>query len=92
MEVWASLIGSILTSIFALIGVVVTSRKQHDVTITEVKAEIALIKKDINNLEKKQDKHNSVIERMYAAEKAIEVMEEKQKVANHRIDDIEAQI
>lgn len=33
-------------------------------------------------LEKKVDKHNSVIERTF-------VLEEKMKVANHRIDDLE---
>lgn len=36
----------------------------------------------IEQLEKKVDKHNSVIERMYQ-------LEEKIKVANHRIDDLE---
>ena len=36
----------------------------------------------IAQLEKKVDKHNSVIERTY-------ILEEKMKVANHRIDDLE---
>lgn len=36
----------------------------------------------INQLEKKQDKHNNLIERVTLAE-------EKIKVANHRIDDLE---
>ncbi len=43
----------------------------------------------IEQLEKKVDKHNSVLERMYEAETRIEVVEEKIKVANHRIDDLE---
>lgn len=36
----------------------------------------------LSELEKKVDKHNSVIERTY-------ILEEKMKVANHRIDDLE---
>ena len=36
----------------------------------------------LSQLEKKVDKHNSVIERTY-------ILEEKVKVANHRIDDLE---
>lgn len=36
----------------------------------------------LQKLEEKVDKHNSVIERTY-------ILEEKMKVANHRIDDLE---
>lgn len=41
-----------------------------------------LIKYRIEQLEKKVEKHNSVVERTY-------LLEEKIKVANHRIDDLE---
>lgn len=44
----------------------------------------------IEQLEKKVDKHNSVIERMYDLESREEILEEKIKVANHRIDDLES--
>lgn len=40
-------------------------------------------------LEKKVDKHNSVIERTYKLEEAGALLEEKLKVANHRISDLE---
>lgn len=50
-------------------------QRQHEETVT-------LIEYRIDELAKKVDKHNGVIERMY-------VLEEKQKVANHRIDDLE---
>ncbi len=45
----------------------------------------------LNDLEKKQEKHNSVVERTYSNEKNISILEEKIAVANHRIDDLEAQ-
>ena len=43
----------------------------------------------IEQLEKKVDKHNQVIERVYILEKRDAVVEEEIKVANHRIDDLE---
>ena len=43
----------------------------------------------IEQLEKKVDRHNNLIERMFKAEEAINILEEKIKVANHRIDDLE---
>lgn len=49
----------------------------------------ALISYRLEQLEKKVDKHNSVIERTYNLEKRCEVFDEKMKVANHRIDDLE---
>ena len=43
----------------------------------------------IEQLEKKVDKHNQVIERVYELEKHEEVVDEKIKVANNRIQDLE---
>lgn len=43
-------------------------------------------------LEKKQDKHNSVIERMYKVEEKTAIQEEQIKVANHRITDLEGKV
>lgn len=44
-----------------------------------------LIKYRIELLEKKVEKHNSIIERTY-------ILEEKMRVANHRIDDLEEKV
>lgn len=43
----------------------------------------------LEQLEKKVDKHNSLVERTYEVEKNIEVIKNDIKVANHRIDDLE---
>ena len=56
--------------------------KKHNETIS-------LIEYKLEQLEKKQDIHNGVIERVYQLEKAAEVLDERQKTANHRIDDLE---
>lgn len=43
----------------------------------------------IEQLEKKVEKHNKVVERVYVLEKDKAVFEEELKVANHRINDLE---
>ena len=62
------------TLIGSLLGVVATAR------LTTYRLE---------QLERKVDKHNNVIERVYLLEKHEEVVDEKIKTANHRIDDLE---
>lgn len=49
----------------------------------------ALMEYRIKKLEEKQSIHNGVVERVYALEKRADLAEERQKVANHRIDDLE---
>ena len=56
--------------------------KKHSETIT-------LIEYKLDELTKKVEKHNQLIERTYELEKRADVSEEKLKVANQRIDDLE---
>lgn len=49
----------------------------------------ALIVYRLEQLEQKVSKHNKLVERTYALEEAVALAEERQKVANHRIDDLE---
>lgn len=43
----------------------------------------------LTEIEKKQDKHNNLMERTYKNEKDISVIKEQIKVENHRIEDLE---
>ena len=43
----------------------------------------------LEQLEKKVEKHNNIVERTYKLEEQNSVRDEKLKVANHRIDDLE---
>lgn len=58
-----------------------TNRK-HDETIN-------MIDYKLQELTKRVDKHNNVVERLYHVEQQIGVDEEKIEVANHRIKDLE---
>ena len=73
-----SIIVAVITGGMALLGNVLSNLSTHSKTMYR-----------IEQLEKKQDIHNKVIERVYQLEKVTEVLEERQKTANHRIDDLE---
>lgn len=49
----------------------------------------ALIAYRLEELEQKVQAHNNLVERMYRVEERTEIQEEKIKVANHRIEDLE---
>jgi cell shape-determining protein MreC len=74
IEVITSLIGVIGSFVGTLAGIMINSK---------------LTNYRIEQLEKKVDKHNHVIERVYNLEKSEAVFKEDLKVANHRIDDLE---
>jgi len=66
---------SVLVGILSLIGTIFGS-------VLGIIATNRLTVFRIEQLEKKVDKHNNIIERTY-------ILEEKIKVANHRLDDLE---
>jgi hypothetical protein len=51
-----------------------------------------MIEYKLDELTKRVDKHNNVVERTYALEQKVAVIDEKMKVANHRITDAEADL
>lgn len=73
---------TVISAILALIGSLVG-------TFAGIITSSKLTEYRIKELEKKQDKHNQVIERTYKLEERMELVEERQKVANHRITDLE---
>jgi hypothetical protein len=73
-EIIVSLIGLLGSAIGTIAGITINTK---------------LVNYRIEQLEKKQDKHNSLIERVYRLEQADAVIDEEIKVANHRIADLE---
>lgn len=73
-----SILVALITGGLSLLGVYLSNRKSA-----------ALIEYRLQELEKKQDKHNQVIERTYALEDKTNILEVQMKVADHRIADLE---
>lgn len=80
---------AIITAGLSLVGVIITVVYGNKKTQQAIQAQTDLTLYRIDRLEEKQDKHNSVIERMYKVEEDISLLKEKVKVENHRIDDLE---
>lgn len=73
-----SVIVAVLSMLGTLAGAYFANRKSS-----------ALIAYRLEELEKKVQAHNNLVERTYKLEERTELQEEKIKVANHRIDDLE---
>ena len=74
MDIIVSVVSALGSALGTFAGIMVNSR---------------LTNYRIEQLEKKVDKHNQVIDRVYELEKRDAVVEEEMKVANHRISDLE---
>ena len=72
--VLVALIGLAGSGLGSVLGILVSSK------LTQYRLE---------QLEKKVEVHNQVIDRVYKLEERTELQEEKIKVANHRIEDLE---
>lgn len=74
VEIIVALIGLGGSAIGAFVGVL-TSTKMIDYRLSQ--------------LEKKVEKHNTLIDRTYKLEDSVHLLDERIKVANHRLDDLE---
>ena len=76
------IITAVITEVVTLLVCIINNRTQHSKTI-------ALFDYKLSELTRTVEKHNNIIERTYELEKKMEVQEEKMRVANHRIEDLE---
>ena len=83
------MIEAAITGVVAIIVCMVNNIYQNKATKEQHNKTIALIDYKLSELTKRVDKHNNVIERTYKLEELTSLQEEKIKVANHRIDDLE---
>lgn len=73
---------TIISAGFALIGTLAG-------TFGGIFATARLTSYRLQQLEKQVERHNNVIERTFRLEEAVSVQDERIRVANHRIDDLE---
>lgn len=82
------IIVTIISCVFTLVGVIITVVFGNKATSKNVKEHTELTIYRIEQLEKKQDKHNTLIERMYDAEDRLGLLEERQNNTNRMIEEI----
>ena len=77
----SDIIIALLSLVGTLVGAYLANRKSA-----------ALVAYRLEQLEGKVNKHNNLVERTYALEESVALLDERQKVANHRIADLESNI
>lgn len=75
---WSSIVVAVITALGSFLAVYASNRKSAALTIYR-----------LEQLEKKVALHNNVVERMYKVEESTALLDEKIRVANHRIEDLE---
>ena len=83
-------LGAVAVALIALIGTVYSSKKTAEKAANSAADRVGtLTVYRIDQLEKKVDKHNSLVEWKYCAEGKFDVIDEQMKVMGHRVDDLE---
>lgn len=67
-SIWVSIIGGISVAVPSVIATILSNKRNNDLVIYR-----------IDELDNKVHEHNQLIDRMYKAEKDIELLKEKQK-------------
>lgn len=86
---WGTIGAALISAAAAIVVCIINSNTNHKKLISELEKHYELQAYRIEQLEKKVDEHNNIVERTYELEKRTDVQEEKIRVANHRIEDLE---
>ena len=79
---WTAILAAVISDLAAIEVCVISNHYQNENTRN-------LLEYRLTQLEEKVDKHNNLVERTYKLEQHNEIQDEKIKVANHRIEDLE---
>ena len=84
-----TIISAIISAGAAIVVCLITQNRQAMKLEAQLDKQTALLEQRLGQLSERVEKHNSVIERTYKLEELTALQEEKIKVANRRIDDLE---
>ena len=87
-----TLAGTIITVVLSHRSTIATLEKNSELADQQIKGEIGIVNEKIEELSRRVEKHNQVVERTYALEQQYAVLDEKVKVANNRIKDLEGAV
>lgn len=84
-----TIVSAIISAGAAIVVCLITQNRQAMRLEAQLDKQTALLEQRLGQLSERVEKHNNVIERTYKLEELTALQEEKIKVANHRIDDLE---
>jgi len=86
------IIVALITSGLGLVGIIITVAIGQRNTKKQLKESSDLTLYRIEQLEKKQDKHNTLIERMYKCEEQIEIIDTKTKALRYDVQELKSKV
>lgn len=89
MKGLTAMIEALIAAGATLLVCMINNHYQRQETDKKHNETISLVTYRLEQLEKKQDLHNNAVSRLYEVEKRLGIDEEKIKVSNHRIEDLE---
>lgn len=84
-----TIVSACISAGVTLLVCMINSRSQQKKNVQQQEQTRCLLDYKLEELTKRVDKHNNVVERTYHLEEAVKIQQEKMKVANHRIEDLE---
>lgn len=84
-----TIIAALISAAAAIAVCVINANANHKKLISELEKRDELQLYRIEQLEKKVDKHNNLVERTYHLEEQVSLYKEKISTANHRIENLE---
>jgi len=84
-----TIVSAIISAGAAIVVCLITQNRQAMRLEAQLDKQTALLEQRLGTLSDRVEKHNNVIERTYKLEELTALQEEKIKVANHRIDNLE---
>ena len=84
-----TIIGAIVSAAAAITVCIINANNQNKKILAEMDKQNALQAQRLKQLEEKVNRHNNLIERTYAIEQKLAVLDNSERVSEHRIDDLE---
>ena len=87
-----SIIVALITGGLSLIGVLIANNRSTASMDAKLDKQQGIMETKIDELTRKVEKHNNLVERTYHLEGQDELREEQIKVINHRLKDLESKV
>lgn len=84
-----TIIGAIISAAAAITVCIINANSQNEKILSELDKHNAVQTEQITQLKEQVRKHNNIIERTYKLEKDVAVLNNRESVSEHRIEDLE---
>lgn len=84
-----TIIGAIISAVAAIAVCIINTNSQNRKILLEMDKHNAVQTEQITQLKEQVHKHNNIIERTYKLEKDVAVLNNRESVSEHRIEDLE---